>query len=234
MGRRTESLSRARIVEAAVALLDDGGIDALTFRALAAGLATGPGAIYHHVANKNQLLSVATSDLLSAAISDGGPDETPGPGVHGVMSRVFDAIAEHPWLGAHLASAPWQPAVLHLLDRIGSELTALGVPPAHQFDAASVLVFHVLGVAGQHDAVMRLAGPAAGRVAFITGAAAEAGDPASGPHPFLERIGSHLAHHDDKEQFDAGVRIIMAGIAAVSGLPTEQTAPDARPDGPSR
>ncbi|WP_229889525.1 TetR family transcriptional regulator, partial [Streptomyces mirabilis] len=47
--RREEPLSRQRIVEAAIGLLDTAGEGALTFRALAERLATGPGAIYWHV-----------------------------------------------------------------------------------------------------------------------------------------------------------------------------------------
>ncbi|MBI0381492.1 TetR family transcriptional regulator, partial [Streptomyces albiflaviniger] len=48
--RRTEALSRERIVEAAVELLDTAGEGGLTFRALTERPATGPGAIYWHVA----------------------------------------------------------------------------------------------------------------------------------------------------------------------------------------
>jgi predicted nucleic acid-binding protein len=43
--RRTDALSRERIVAAAIKILDDDGESALTFRALAARLATGSGAI---------------------------------------------------------------------------------------------------------------------------------------------------------------------------------------------
>src|ERR1700760_4986994 len=39
--RRADALSKARIVEAAIGLLDEGGESALTFRALAGRLATG-------------------------------------------------------------------------------------------------------------------------------------------------------------------------------------------------
>lgn len=223
--RRSDALSRARIVTAAIDLLDDGGIDALTFRALATSLSTGPGAIYHHVANKTQLLSAATSDLLTAAIGGSTGDRADGAGVHLLMARVHDAIADHPWAGAHLAAAPWQPAALQLLDRIGAELTALEVPAAHQFDAASVLVFHVLGVAAQRGAVTGLADPPDGRAVFIADSAADATAPPHEGQSFLRRIGPQLAHHDDRDQFLAGVRIIMAGIDAVSGSSAEPAAP---------
>ena len=64
--RRTEALSRERIVEAAVELLDAAGAGGLTFRALTERLATGPGAIYWHVANKGELLGAATEAVVAA------------------------------------------------------------------------------------------------------------------------------------------------------------------------
>src|ERR1700733_5580907 len=51
--RRTDALSRERIVEAAIGILDTAGEGGLTFRALTARLATGAGAIYWHVASKS-------------------------------------------------------------------------------------------------------------------------------------------------------------------------------------
>src|SRR5580704_3246894 len=57
--RRADALSKERIVADAIEILDAGGESALTFRALAARLATGSGAIYWHVASKNELLMAA-------------------------------------------------------------------------------------------------------------------------------------------------------------------------------
>ena len=117
--RRLEALTRARIVAEAVRILDEGGADALTFRTLAARLSTGPGAIYHHIANKGELLAVATDDLLVQALDTFAPDE-PDAGLRTVMLAAFDTLVAHPWLGSQMAAAPWQPAVLTLFDRIGA------------------------------------------------------------------------------------------------------------------
>src|SRR4029434_380785 len=53
--RRTP-LSRGRVLRAAVALADDGGIDALSMRRLAQELGVVPMALYKHVANKDEML----------------------------------------------------------------------------------------------------------------------------------------------------------------------------------
>src|ERR1700761_4054738 len=63
--RRTDALSKERIVEAAIAILDADGDAALTFRALATRLATGSGALYWHVADKNDLLAAAAADVIA-------------------------------------------------------------------------------------------------------------------------------------------------------------------------
>ena len=68
-GEWTPSPSRERIVKAAVELLDVAGEGGLTFRTLTERLATGPGAIYWHVANKGELLGAATDAVVTAALA---------------------------------------------------------------------------------------------------------------------------------------------------------------------
>ena len=127
---------------------------------------------------------------------------------------MFDAISTHPWLGTQLVAAPWQPAVLQLFDRLGFELTALGVPERSQFDAASALVHHVLGVASQYDAGLRLAGINMSRTAFLKSATSPLVH-SERRYPFLTRIGQDLGDHDDRAQFQAGIEIILMGIEAL-------------------
>src|SRR6202042_502467 len=68
--RRTDALSKERIVEAAIDILDADGEGALTFRALTARLATGAGAIYWHVANKGELLAATTNEVIARVMTD--------------------------------------------------------------------------------------------------------------------------------------------------------------------
>ncbi|MCF0087106.1 hypothetical protein B0E37_02165 [Streptomyces sp. MH192] len=76
-------LSRERIVETAIELLDAGGEGALTVRALTERLSTGAGAIYHHVGNMNELGQAATETVIADALpwpvaSGGGAGESGG------------------------------------------------------------------------------------------------------------------------------------------------------------
>lgn len=96
-------LSRERLVAAAIEILDAEGEGALTFRLLAARLATGPGALYHHVAGKDELLTTAAAHLLTEALDAAPRDGGPTDAIRSAAVAVFDALDAHPWIGAQLA-----------------------------------------------------------------------------------------------------------------------------------
>ncbi|MFD9635382.1 TetR/AcrR family transcriptional regulator [Streptomyces violascens] len=212
--RRTDALSKERIVEAAIEILDTGGESALTFRALAARLATGAGAIYWHVANKNELLAAAGNDVVTRAMTNGmasGPE--PREAIRAIARGVFDAIDAHPWVGTQLAREPWQSALLQIFEGIGGRLQALGVPERSLFDSASVLVNYVLGVAGQNAGNARLIAPETDRSAFLTAVAARWAELDPAEYPFMSQVAAaQLPEHDDREQFLAGIDLILTGI----------------------
>jgi AcrR family transcriptional regulator len=213
--RRADALSKERIVEAAIEILDTEGERALTFRALTQRLATGPGAIYWHVENKGDLLAAATSHVIAHVMTDVPAGAEPREAIRTMALGLFDAIDAHPWVGAQLAGEPWQFAMLQLFEGIGGRLMALGVPGSAQFDAASALVNYALGVAGQNAANARLVAPGTDRAAFLSGVADQwvQLDPAE--YPFVHQIAKQLVGHDDRDQFLAGVDLILAGVATL-------------------
>jgi AcrR family transcriptional regulator len=214
--RRTDGLSQELIVKAAKELLDDGGETALTFRALTTHLSTGYGAIYHHVANKSDLLAAATDDVIANVMTGVVVDAEPREALRTVALGLFDAIDAHPWVGAQLSREPWRPALLAVYERIGGLLDALGVPERALFDAAGALVNYVLGVAGQNAANARiLTLGEADRSAFLAKVAAQWADLDPEEYPFVHKASAQLREHDDRDQFLAGVDIFLAGIATL-------------------
>ncbi|MFJ8827916.1 TetR/AcrR family transcriptional regulator [Streptomyces sp. NPDC102467] len=219
--RRTEALSRERIVETAVEVLDASGEGGLTFRVLTERLATGPGAIYWHVANKGELLDAATDAVVAAALAIEPAEDTDGPqdGVRAVALGLFDAIEEHPWLATQLATqlarSPWQTVTPRIFESVGRQVQALGVAQGSWFTATSALVHYILGAAGQNAANTasgRDLGPDADRGEFLDGVsrAWEGLDPDE--FPFTRAVADQLRDHDDREQFLAGITLILAGI----------------------
>ena len=226
--RRTESLSRERIVEAAVALLDATGEGGLTFRTLTERLATGPGAIYWHVANKGELLGAATDAVVAAALAvepADGPDASPQDRVRAVALALFDAIEEHPWVAAQLSASSWQSTAPRIFESIGRQVGALGVPEGSWFTAASVLVEYILGAAGQNaanSANARLLGPDVDRDAVLDTMARRWAELDPDDYPFTRTVADQLRAHDDRTEFLAGITLVLAGITA--SLPGPQAA----------
>lgn len=99
---RTE-LSRHAIVDRALKLVDDEGVDAVTFRRLAQEFGVTPMALYWHVKNKDELLD-AMGDRF---FDDVRPADTDGSWLEQLRDQVsvlIDSLRKHP--GAAPLAAP--------------------------------------------------------------------------------------------------------------------------------
>ncbi|WP_328491608.1 TetR/AcrR family transcriptional regulator [Streptomyces sp. NBC_00414] len=218
-GRRNQVLSRELIIETAVELLDAGGEGALTTRALTERLATGSGAIYYRVGTRDELLASATESVVIAALAavPAGAAATPSEEIRTVALALFDAIAEHPWLATlltlQIVRNPVGPVTVEIFERIGRQVGALEVPQVSWFDATSTLVHFILGAISQNA---RIEGDTSGvepdREDFIdaTATAWRELDPVD--HPFMHAVVGQMSEHDDREQFLAGIAIVLAGL----------------------
>ncbi|WP_028936198.1 TetR/AcrR family transcriptional regulator [Pseudonocardia spinosispora] len=226
--RRTDALSRERIVEAAVDLLDAEGKSGLTFRTLTERLATGPGAVYWHVANKSELLDAAAERVIAGAlvIAPAPPPISPRDRIRAVALSLFDAIDEHPWLAAQLSTLisrdPSGSVTPRIFESIGQQVRDLGTPEASWFSAASALVHYILGAAGQNSAnavSARTLRPHGDRGEFLDSVSSAWEDLDPADYPFTRAVAGQMRHHDDREQFLGGIDLILAGITATKDRP---------------
>ena len=125
--RRDDNLSRERIIDAAIAILDQHGERGLTYQALSTYLATGPGAIYGHIANKADLLTAACDAIVARAVAVDGPGATPQAAIRTLALAIFDAMDAHPWAGAALIQAGGKMPVVRILESVGRQLSALEI-----------------------------------------------------------------------------------------------------------
>ncbi|XYD11848.1 TetR family transcriptional regulator (plasmid) [Methylobacterium sp. NMS12] len=212
MQRRGDALSKERIVEAAIKILDAQGAVGLTFRELSARLTTGSGAIYWHVPDKDALLAAATEHVIVRAKAEGVERAHPQEAIRTLALGVFDAIDAHPWLGAQLSGNPRQPAVLRILEGLGTQVAALGIPERAWFNAATALLSLILGLAGQYAVGSRRSAGDKDRTAFLRAVAAEWTQLDPAQYPFVRQVAAYLPEHDDREQFLAGIDLILVGI----------------------
>ena len=138
----------------------------------------------------------------------------PGDSIRSLALGVFDAVDARPWVGGQLSRNPWQYAVLRILERVGEHVQALGVPERAQFNVVTALMSFILGLAAQYAASAQLPRDT-DRAAALKAVAAQWArlDPAD--HPFVRQLATQLPGHDDREQFLAGIDLILAGIDTV-------------------
>lgn len=215
--RREDALSRDRIIETAIELLDSEGEGGLTFRALSERLATGPGAIYWHIANKGDLLVAASDAVIAGVMAAHAAAATPEDTMRALALGMFDAMDDHPWIGSALFHSAGALPTVRLLECIGQQVRALGAPAAAQWSATSALLHYILGVGGQ-NAANRLSAQtrALDREDFL-GEVADAWSALDErDYPFTRSVAEQLRDHDDRGDFLAGVDLILAGIKAAA------------------
>jgi AcrR family transcriptional regulator len=215
--RREESLTRDRIVEASIELLDSGGESGLTFRALSERLATGPGAIYWHVANKNDLLAAACDAVVARTMNE-TIVTTPETTIRAVALGLFDVIDEHPWVGSALTSSPGLSPIVRILERIGQQIRALGVPDNQQWASVGALMAYILGVSRQNAANGQLARTQGlDRSDFLQQVSTAWSQLDPKEYPFARSVARLIPDHDDRMDFLAGIDLILSGIKSSRG-----------------
>ncbi|MEI4272182.1 TetR/AcrR family transcriptional regulator C-terminal domain-containing protein [Klenkia sp. LSe6-5] len=221
--RRRMAHSLETVLTEAVALLDEGGEPALTFRALATRLGGGAASIYWYVANRDELLDRATDEVMrqllehTADLVD-GPD--PVADLRALSLALFDEMRRRPWFGSYmLRNTGLQPHSMLMFDRIGQQLMRLDLTPRQRFHAASSLVSYIVGVAAD------LAQPPPKEFLDSGLEPAEflalyadrwrALDPED--HPFAHHVADEFAGHDDEDVFRSGLDLLLAGIQVQAG-----------------
>jgi len=142
-------LSRDRVLSAAVAIADAGGVGSLTIRSLADKLGVKPMSVYHYVANKEEILD-AIVDLVFAEV------ELPRPGGDWqaeMRRRAVSArqvLGRHPWAIALLQSRTSPgPATLRHHDAFIGTLREAGFSVAMTAHALALIDSYVYGFALQ-------------------------------------------------------------------------------------
>ena len=145
--QRREPLTRERVLQAALRLADQGGIESLSMRKLGQELGVEAMAVYYHFANKDQVLD-GIVDLVFAEIElpVAGPDWKTGMRRRGISVR--DVLARHRWaIGMMESRRNPGPANLRHHDAVIGSLRAAGFDMAMAAHAYSLLDSYIYGFA---------------------------------------------------------------------------------------
>jgi AcrR family transcriptional regulator len=145
---RTPLLSRERIVEVAVAVIDAEGLDALSTRRLARELGVQAPSLYNHFATKEEILD-AVGDAIVAGVDLSMLGRDDWPEALKAWARAYRAaFRAHPNVVPFLARGPARrPAALRLADAVYGALVDAGWPPSHATRIGATMRYFVAGSA---------------------------------------------------------------------------------------
>ncbi|MBK6016629.1 TetR/AcrR family transcriptional regulator [Streptomyces sp. MBT53] len=218
------------VLTEAVALLDEAGPSALTFRALAQRLGGGVASIYWYVESKDELLDRATDHVMGTVLADVESlphRDDPIDALREMALTLFDAIVERPWLGAYfMRNTDVQGNALRLYEKLGRQTLRLDLTSLQRFYAVSAVVGVVVGSAvdlGQEPPKEILDG-ATTREEFLGRFARtwRALDPEE--FPFVHEIVDEFDGHDDIDQFRSALELTLTGLRLQAG-PEHRSAP---------
>lgn len=203
-----EPLSRARVIEAAVAVADRGGLSTLSMRTVGRELKVEAMSLYHHVASKEALLD-GLADWIFTGIE---LPESGAPWREGMRRRAASArevLSRHPWALTLIESRTDPgPALLRHHDAVIGCLRRGGFSAVLASRAFSMIDAYVYGFALTERNLPFDADTGA------SGFAAEMSD-ALGDYPDLAWLARELITGDDYSfaaEFDHGLDIILDAL----------------------
>ncbi|MFC5336941.1 TetR/AcrR family transcriptional regulator [Leucobacter denitrificans] len=213
-------LSRTKIVEAALELLDEHGEQGYGMRDIAQRLGVRPSALYNHVSGKDDITR-GIRELIGEQIAPGIFDGLPwDEGIAAWARNYRDAFAAHPPTIALLAVMPFDPTsqVGLAYDRVISTLVGQGWPRGEALSVLVALESFILGSALDAAAAPDMMDPGdRDDVPELTAAYRERGET-------LAEQGQSPAD----QAFELGLSIFIGGLRAqlgahASGAPDPQS-----------
>ncbi|MEU6275622.1 TetR family transcriptional regulator [Streptomyces populi] len=211
------------VLTEAVALLDEAGAPALTFRALAQRLGGGVASIYWYVASKEELLDRATDHVVGAVLTDIEAlpsSDDPIDDLRAMAVTLFDAIVRRPWLGTYfMRNTDIQGNALRLYEKLGRQTLRLDLSARQRFHAVSAITGVVIGSAvdlGQEPPEEVLDGTVT-HDEFLSRFAQTWRELDPEEFPFVHEIVDEFDGHDDVDQFRSALDLTLAGLRLQAG-----------------
>ena len=209
-----EQLSRGRILDAALELVDEEGIDALTMRRLGAELSVNPMSIYHYLPGKDAVIS-GLVQLVFSGMRVRYPDGLSWQERMRAWAEAYRGLVRsHANLVLEIVSnaAAATEAVLLVNEPLYGALDDSGLPPAEVVRAADSVVDFVHGFALAEGA--QPLGHSFDRRDLLERLEAGGADGLPATSRVFGALTRDEAHYDFDRGFDAGLSILLKGIEA--------------------
>lgn len=202
-------LSRRSILDAALALIRDRGVEAVTLRHVAEQVETGPASLYAYFGSRDILLEhVLDAAYSQVELVDTGPRSW-RDALAGTIINTIETLAAYPGLGAvALGTIPTLPGALRLAEHELALMEIGGIAP----DRAALAVDLISQCAASTaiERTVRRDGTRGDGEREHVRAAYENADPDLFPH--VMRSATMLTGPDERARRDFSIEVILSGI----------------------
>ncbi len=214
---RRRPLDQTQVVQAALALLDEVGLDGLTMRRLAERLGVRAASLYRHVRSKDELL-VLLADEITAGIPLSDPSGSWRDQLTGLAWNARRGLLAHRDAARVLAStAPFGPRRLRHIESLLRVLRAAGLSPRDTARAAHHCNnFLTEFVADEGRFAAFAEAPGSSRRKVLADARRYFKSLPARDYPTVVELADSLTEDDPDALFQAGIDILVRGIAALA------------------
>ena len=209
---RRPQLTRERVVEEALTVIAEDGANALTMRRLATRLGVVPGALYHHVRNKQQLHDLLLDGVLAEVDLDLDPALGWTEKLKVLAHRLRQVLEDHPGVAGILKTRdPLGPHSLALAEAFLSPLQTAGFGDREAGLAFFLLLDYTIGFAVSSPATsvneqrVRDTAIRSQLHQFFRSLPADR-------FPALVALGEHVWVDNRDERFTAGLDVLVDGL----------------------
>jgi len=209
--RRRTPLTRERVLRAALALADEGGIEALSMRNVGTRLGVEAMSLYNHVANKEDLID-GLVDIVFSEIEVAPPGELDWrTAMRQRAISVREALNRHRWaVGLMEGRLNPGPATLRNHDAVMGCLREAGFPFRDAVHAMSVMDAYIYGFALQEKNLPFDAPEEVSEVMEIQ----QQNVPDMADYPYLVEVATEMARagYDYASEFEFGLDLVLDGL----------------------
>ena len=217
---RRPRLTRDRVVTEALAVIAEDGVQALTMRSLASRLGVVPGAVYHHVRNKQQLQDLLLDSVLAEIDVHLDPSMGWADQLKALAHRLRRVLEAHPGVAGILKTRdPLGPHSLALAEAFLEPLQAARFGDREAGLAFFLLVDYTIGFAVSSASTsvneQRVRDPATRSQLhqFFRSLPPDR-------FPALVALGEHVWVDNRDERFTAGLEALVAGLEHARNAPS--------------
>jgi AcrR family transcriptional regulator len=206
-----EPLTRDRVIEAAMKVMDEEGLDAVSMRRVAREVGVEAMSLYHHVEDKEDLLD-GICELVMAEFDFPEPVDDWAENCRRGARAWRNLLQAHPAVMRLFAE---QRGPVRSIDSMRPMEFALGILRGSGLsDRDTAQAFHAFGGYIQGFVMMELGSIAGGSDEEHMKMHAELAAALPGEFPALQAVSRYFAECDSDEQFEFGLELVIRGLEA--------------------